>query len=977
MDNGHEIAVIGLACRFPGAKGSAEFWANLEAGVESVTELTNRDLRSAGVGWRERTRPGYVRAAPLLDAYDRFDAAFFGYSPREAAALDPQQRVFLECAWTAVEDAGYAPSRFPGAIGVFAGSALNTYLLHSGVADRLRDDYLLTLIANDKDYLATRVSYKLGLTGPSMSVQTACSTSLVAVHLACQSLLTGECELALAGGVSVKVPQRAGYRHETGGVLSPDGHCRAFDADAGGTLFGSGAGAVVLKPLADALADGDTVRAVIKGSAVNNDGFAKVDYTAPSVTGQAEVIAEALAHAEVDPSTVSYVEAHGTGTALGDPIEIAALTAAFQRGTRRTGYCAIGSVKTNLGHLDAAAGIAGLIKTILSLEHETLPPSLHYRRPNPRIDFAATPFHVNAERTRWLSAEGPRRAGISSLGIGGTNAHLVVEQAPPSPPPRPSRPYQLLALSAATPSALETLTANLVTRLDTEIELADAAYTLQIGREPGAYRRTVVCRDRAEAVTALREAPRVSRTPPETRPVAFLFPGGGSAGKPGLVAELAAAEPLFRERLESGLAELAALGGPDLSGALLGGERISDRPLTQLPALFLVEDALAGTWRSWGVRPAAILGHSLGELTAAHLAGVLDFPDALGAVLTRARLVQSTAPGAMLSVALPEPETRALMGERLDLAAVNTPGICVVSGAAKLIDDLESRLAARDVTSTRIPLSTAGHSRLFDPIVAPYERYFAGVRLSAPSIPFLSNLTGTWITDEQATDPAYWGRQLRGTVRFADCVTALLDHPGRVCLEVGPGRTLSSFVRARTDRPAVSSLHPASGQPALLDALGGLWRAGVEIDWAGFAAREDRRRIPLPTYPFEGERHWYAKRGRPRRPRGSGRTVSRGSTMDFPGPGTETERVVAAIWREALGVPRLSVHDDFFALGGSSLLVAEVIKRVNARFRTELSLLTLIESPTVAGLADCVDAVRAQSGDRAPDRVPGRAPAAE
>jgi acyl transferase domain-containing protein len=998
-----EVAVIGMACRCPGACDVEQLWSNLATGVESITRLSDADRRDAGVNHAVWNSPGYVRAAPLLEGYDQFDAAFFGYSPREAALLDPQQRIFLECAWTALEHAGYDAGGYRGAIGVYAGAALNTYLLFTGVAQRLRDDYLLALLASDKDFLTSRVSYKLGLVGPSVAVQTACSTSLVAVHLACQSLLGGECDMALAGGVAVKVPHRAGYRYEPDGPFSPDGHCRAFDVRAQGTLFGSGVGIVVLKPLAAALADGDTIHAVIKGSAINNDGSSKVDYAAPSVIGQAEVVAEALAHAGVEADTVAYVEAHGSGTALGDPVEVAALTKAFRRSTQRSGFCALGSVKTNVGHLDAAAGVIGLIKTVLALGHDLIPPNLHFEKPNPEIDFARTPFYVNAKSSPWPGAR-PRRAGVNSLGIGGTNAHVVVEEPPSPVSSADARPFTLLLISAKTATALDAATRNLGLQLrrDPAPSLADVGYTLQVGRKALPHRRMLVCRDRADAISAL-DAGAPNRVHsahplPKARPVVFLFPGAGRKHPPA-IADLHAAEPLFAGRIDRGLAELATHSDYDFARLLLGagGEaRLVDdfaRPTVQLPALFLVEDALAALWMSWGIQPSALLGHSMGEITAAGVAGVLGFADALRLVVARAELVERTPHSGMLSVALPIAEVGALLEGEIDIASVNTPGSCVLSGTMAALETLRGRLIDRGADARWVPLASAGHSRLLDPFLAEYEARVARATLRPPSIPLLSSLTGTWLTDEQATDPGYWARQYRHTVRFADGARELLGHPDRLLVEVGTGQTLSTFVHAQRDLLAGRLVVPSLPSPpeagsnvaSLYGALGRLWLAGADVDWMAFNAYQRRRRVPLPTYPFERERHWYDEAVEPVRRGERLRSLARRgaalakdalallhketparSAADTPprsetaavAPRTATERQVAEIWQDVLGSRRMSIHDDFFELGGNSLLVAKVIARVNQAYRIDLSLLTMFESPTVAELARCIEAIR-------------------
>ena len=534
--SGYDIAVIGIAGRFPGARNPEQFWRNLRDGVESVKFFTDEELLAAGESRACLGDPAYVKAQPLLEDFDRFDAGFFGFSPQDAAIMDPQHRVFLEVGWEALEDAGHESESFPGTIGVFATCGMNTYMMYHLVNNRRIMDsvgeWLIRHTGNDMNFLATRLSYELNLRGPSMNVQTACSSALVAIHLACQSLMNGECDMALAGGSTIVLPQGRGYHYKPGEILSRDGHCRAFDAKASGTLFGSGAGVVVLRRLADAAADGDRILGVIKGSAITNDGSDKVGYLAPSVDGQAKAVTEALVISGVDPESISYIETHGTGTIVGDPIEVAALTQAFRQFTEKKGFCAIGSLKSNIGHLGEAAGVAAFIKTILALNHREIPSSLHYESPNPQIDFASSPFFVNPRLARWPASAGPRRAGITSLGAGGTNCHVIVEEPPPSAPTGPSRPRQLLLLSARTPSALESATKNLASHLKEhpELDLADVAYTLHTGREAFAHRRALVCSDRDEAIAALETKKGVisSAGKPSDRAVTFLFPGQGA-----------------------------------------------------------------------------------------------------------------------------------------------------------------------------------------------------------------------------------------------------------------------------------------------------------------------------------------------------------------------------------------------------------------------------------------------------------------
>jgi len=880
------IAIIGMACRFPGARDPEELWRNLRDGVESIAPLRDEELIAAGVSPALLSHPAYVKAASMVEGIDQLDAPFFGLSPREAELTDPQQRLFLEHAWEAVENAGYDTESFTGRIGVYAGSRLNTYLLENVYPQRaaIRDiDPLQVLIGNEKDYLATQVSYRLGLTGPSLGVQTACSTSLVAVSLACQGLFSYQCDMALAGAVSVRVPQAEGYLFQEGGITSPDGHCRAFDARAQGTVFGSGLGIVVLKRLEDAVRDGDTIRAVIRGWAINNDGSAKVGYTAPGQTGQADVIAMAQALAGVSPETIGYIEAHGTGTPLGDPVEVAALDEVFRSATSRRGFCALGSIKTNIGHLDTAAGMAGLIKTTLALEHREIPPSLHFTAPNPRIDFAASPFYVNTRLSAWLPEPGvPRRAGVSSFGIGGTNAHLVLEEAPPPTPGGRSRSAQLLVLSARSAAALDRATANLARHLELHPEadlaglagLADIACTLQTGRRRFPHRRTVVVSDRQDAVQALTELdPRRVVTDVQThrdRPVAFLFPGQG-AQYPDMGLGIYREEPVFSEELDRCCdllrpwlpTDLRPLLYPAAGEAAAAAERLAQTDVTQ-PALFAVEHALAKLWMAWGIRPKAMAGHSVGEYVAACLAGVLSLEDAARLVAVRARLMQEMPPGAMLSVPLPEAELRPRLGDGVDLAAVNGPALCAVAGHPAAVEALERRLAAEGVGCRRLHTTRAFHSAMMEPVLARFAAEVGRIRLSPPRIPFLSNLSGGWITAAEATSPEYWVRHLRRTVRFADNLQALLADPDISLLEVGPGTTLGSLAMrhpARTRDHWVGSAmrHPAeprADMTVLLEALGGLWLAGARVDWAGFYQRERRRRVPLPSYPFERERYW-------------------------------------------------------------------------------------------------------------------------
>ena len=878
-----DIAIIGMSGRFPGAKGVDELWRNIAAGREGITFFTAEELIAAGVDPATVANPNYIRAKGILGDVDQFDASFFGLNPRETELMDPQHRVFLECAWEALENAGWDADRFPGLVGVYAGLSMNTYMIMNLLSHMelvASVDTLQASLGNDKDPMTARVSYKLNLKGPSVTIQSASSTSLVAVHQACQSLLQHDCDMALAGGVSIHLPEMSGYLFQEGGTTARDGHCRAFDASATGFVSGHGAGVVVLKRLDDALADGDTVYAVIKGSACNNDGSLKVSFMAPSVEGQVEVYRQAYENAGVDPRSISYIECHGTGTALGDPIEIAALSRVFSEGgDGRRNYCAIGSLKTNIGHLDTAAGVCGLIKAALSLYHGAIPPSLHFEAPNPRIDFASSPFFVNTELRPWPA--GPRRAGVTSLGMGGTNAHVVLEEAPPaarisSTPASGSRPQQLVLLSAKSANALERSTARLADHLrhSPGLDLPDVAFTLTHGRKAFQHRRALLASDLDDAAVALEtlDPERLLTTAPEPgdRPVAFLFPGQG-AQYPGMGHGLYESEPTFRADVDLCCRLLQPHLGLDLRQVLFeeaetASERLQGTHLAQ-SALFVISWATARLWMSWGVRPEAMLGHSIGEYVAACIAGVFSLEDALAVVAVRGRLMSQMPPGAMLGVPLPEAEVLPLLGEELSLAAVNRPAVSVVSGPVEAIDELAERLAERGFTCRRLHTSHAFHSRMMDPVLQPFIEQIKRVRLEPPRLPFLSNVTGTWIRAEEATDPAYWARQLRQAVRFADGVAHLLAEPHRILVEVGPGNTLSTLARqqpaAAPSHAMIASLrHPkqSDADPVfLLNALARFWLAGGEVDWTGYwshGAGERRRRVALPSYPFERRRYW-------------------------------------------------------------------------------------------------------------------------
>jgi acyl transferase domain-containing protein/acyl carrier protein len=873
------VAIIGMAGRFPGARTPEQLWHLVRDGREAIRRLSDAELRAAGVPASLLANPAYVRAAATLDGMDEFDAGFFGFSPRDAAIMDPQHRHFLECAWEALESAGYTPEGFGGSIGVFGGCGMQTYfarnLLNNPQLMASAGYFLVRHTGNDKDFLTTRVSYQLNLKGPSVSVQTACSTSLVAVHLASQSLLNRECDMALAGGVTIELPHGQGYLYEEGEILSPDGHCRAFDAASKGTVFGSGAGLVVLRRLEDAVEAGDHIHAVILASAVNNDGAGKVGYLAPSVDGQAAVVAEALALAGASPESVTFIETHGTGTPVGDPIEVAALTEAFGRQTTRRHFCAIGSIKTNIGHLDTAAGVASLIKAVSAVEHAQLPPSLHFEHPNPAIPFEETPFYVNARLQPWTTA-GPRRAGVTSLGVGGTNVHVLIEEAPPRRQhPEPVR-HHLLMLSARSEPALDQARTRLASHLTShpDLPLADVAFTLHTGRRAFGHRFALTADTLASAIhglTAAGDDPHRRRgvagaTPP---PLTFMFPGGG-AQHPGMAAELYATEPVFRAEVDRCLACAATHVATDLRSLVLapasapGHQELAaalERPSLALPSLFTIEYALAILLRSWGLAPDSYIGHSLGEYVAACLTGVMSLDDAIGVVAARGRLFETLPPGMMVSVPTAADALQATLPSDLSVAAINGPALCVVSGPVESVQEFASRLAARGTETQRLRIAVAAHSRALEPILDEFLQVMRGVRLNAPDAPFISNVTGTWISADQAASPAYWVTHLRSTVQYAAGLATLAATPDRMFVEVGPGTALASLARLQTtaDR-VVSTLGRASdarvARASVVSAAGHLWAHGWTLSPSTLHDTAHRRRVPLPAYPFEHQRYW-------------------------------------------------------------------------------------------------------------------------
>ncbi|WP_446745077.1 amino acid adenylation domain-containing protein [Silvibacterium acidisoli] len=992
------IAIIGMTGRFPSADSVEELWKNLSEGVESVTFFDRHELEPYEQLLADKSER-YVAARPLLNHADKFDAGFFGIYPKEAATMDPQHRVFLECAWEVLERAGYDPAHTKDSVGVFAGCSMNTYFMRNLATGReFLEEFTggyqvgnyVAMLGNDKDFLPTRVSYKLNLRGPSMSVQTACSTSLVAVAQAAQSLLTYGCDMALAGAVSITFPQHRGYVPQEGGLASLDGHCRPFDHQASGTVFGHGSAVLLLKRLDDALADGDQVLAVIKGFALNNDGSVKVGYTAPSVEGQAQVIARAQKMAGVSADSITYLEAHGTGTPLGDPIEVAALKKAFRVTTSETAFCSLGTAKANVGHLDVAAGATGLIKTVLQMQHRQIPGLLHFEQPNPHLGIEGSPFKIDRTLRPWEANGTPLRAGVSAFGVGGTNAHIVVEEAPGRRASDAGRDQHLLVWSAKTPGSLESLTASLVQHFHTDSTgIADAAYTLQTGRSSHALRRSVAVSSTEEAAALLAGSAAkeiASNDKPFENPgVIFCFPGQG-VQTIGMGRRLYETEAVFRDALDRCSKILTPLLGADLLDVLYPAEAteasqtLLNQTLYAQPAIFSFEYALAQLWLSWGIQPEAMIGHSVGEYVAACIAGVFSLEDALRMIAARCRLMQALPAGSMLAVRRDEATVASLLPATLDIAAVNSPQLCVVSGPTNEIDAFIAKLDAEKIVSRKLATSHAFHSRMVDPALAPFAETVATVSFSEPKIPYVSTLTGKWATLAEISQPAYWTRQLRHAVRFADAITEILKTPERILLEVGPAETLVQLMRQIGGTAVLSSLgglksrdsdERAPEDRAILNSLGKLWTLGTEIDWQSFHSGYVRNRVLLPTYPFERQRHWIDAPAYQPSAQALPGTPSAATTAVPDTASTAEDFVMATVSSSDLMLSALKdmiadlsgtdltgadADASFLELGFDSLFLTQLTQAIQGKYKLKLTFRQIMESyPTLDGLAKHLD----------------------
>lgn len=981
-----DIAIIGMSGKYPKSENLKEFWRNLLEGEELIHFYSDEELKEKGVSDENIKKPNYIKADSFIDNPGSFDYSFFGYTKNEAASMDPQIRMLHEQTWLALEDAGCNPSTTKNKIGLYlaASDNLNWRAYTSIHKNEKVNPFFLDQISN-KNFASTLISYKLNLKGPSYYVDTACSSSLTAVHMACRSLLLKECSVAIAGGVSVKSTQNIGYLYQEGMITSKDGHCRAFDSDSSGTISGEGVGMVVLKRLEDAITDKDHIYAVIRSSVVNNDGNRKVGYTAPSIKGQYECIKSAHQIAGVTPESISYIEAHGTATKLGDPIEIEALNKAFDN-TNHT--CAIGSVKTNIGHLDAASGITGLIKTTLAIKNKELPATLHFNKPNPQIDFESGPFYVNAERTLWENKTNiPLRAGVSSFGIGGNNAHVILEEAIENNTPNANKPFHLLRFSAQTSSSLERYHHKLKSFLEQnkETNISNLAYTLLVGRDQFKYNRFLVCDSKNDALTILEEPMTEllhSATLQKKRNIVFMCTGSGSQylnmGK-----DLYENEPYFKKMIDKGFSYLHKITGVDFSKIVYSNitEKglkldINKNEYTQ-PIVFIFEYAIAKLFIHWGIVPDQLIGHSTGEYVAACLSEVFSYEVALNLVVKRAKLMSQTPKGSMLSVGLSKERLSNYLNDSLEIAAINSPEYCVVSGTIDAVNELYEELEKQNISSSRLRISLGAHSFLMDPILNEFREELKGIKFSDPKIPFVSNLTGKFITKEEATSPDYWVSHLRNTVRFSEGITCLMKDSNTVFLEIGPSNALTTMFQQhpKTKGNIAMNLvrHPRqdiNDHKYILQKLGELWINGIDVNWEAYYESEIPVKISAPGYCFEKTR-LPAKVDPFKNLNLNSQNGSIGFEEElideqidqvyeeredllvkYIPPSNETESTLVEIWKEFFNIEKIGVLDDFFAIGGNSLKGVTMLKLIQKTFNIEIKIKDFYKKSNIKELAE-------------------------
>ncbi|GAA0388916.1 type I polyketide synthase [Paenibacillus motobuensis] len=983
-----DIAIVGMDCTFPGAETVDEFWENLCSGTESLTYFTDEELRSAGVAEELLRHPDYIKQAFTINGIEQFDAGFFGFTPREAALMDPQQRLLLESSWRLLENAGYNADEYDGSIGVFVGTGTSKYLLKNIMSSIDLDsspEIRQIWIGNDVHFASTMISYKLNLKGPSVNVQTACSTSLTAVALAYQALLNYQCDMAIAGGCTIAIPQTAGYLYIPGDVLSKDGHCCPFDKDCSGTLAGSGVGTVLLKRLGDAVNDRDHIFAVIKGASFNNDGSSKIGYSAPSVEGERNAIMSAHILSEVETRSITYIETHGTATPMGDPIEVRALTEAFAEESGVTGYCALGAVKGNIGHLDAAAGVAGLIKTSLMLSNRKLVPSINFKELNPNLEMQRSPFYVNTALADWNPEGQVRRAGVSSFGIGGTNVHVVLEEAVETREIRSGETGHLLLLSAKTKTAYHQLAAQLLdyVKRHEDTDYRNILYTMNVGRKRLPYRGGLVCGSREELMAKL--AGGVSGAwgkEDHTHEIAFLFPGQG-VQYVNMTKQLYETKPVFRQEMDACFTLLANHFSYDLKAVLFADraeagheERLTETRHTQI-AIFVVEYCLAKQLMHWGIRPKALLGHSIGEYVAACLAEVFSLEDALKLVLMRGRIIQSTPTGDMFYVNMSEPEVRPYLNERVSLAVVNAEKRVVLAGEHEALQEVMMQI--KDRADCRIlHTSHAFHSHMMREAAPGMREVLATIRFGTPQIPLMSNVTGDWLKPEEAADADYWIQHMLGTVRFKDAAVRLAQNGLKHFVEVGPGRTLSIFMQenAQGHEDCVFYQTVREAKQAgddgnwLAEFVKKAWTHGLAIDFAQYYGNEELFRVPLPTYPFEKKRHWIppgrkiAVSEQAEEAALQEQEVSEAAEAEeynrpelpaaYEAPTNAIEESIVDILQDIMGIRPIGIDDNFFELGGHSLMITQVMLRIKELFGIEPQLAQFVEEPTVRALAEFV-----------------------
>lgn len=986
-----DIAIIGMSGKFPKSKNLKEFWSNLTGGEELITFYNDTELREAGVSEDYIQNPNYVKADSALENVESFDYNFFGYTKAEAAAMDPQIRALHEQVWLALEDAGCNPYQYKEKIGVFLTASDNinwrAYSLLS--KNEMVNPFFLNQIS-DKNFASTLISYNLNLRGPSYFTDTACSSSLVCTHVAARSLLLRECSIAIAGGARIESTDTKGYMHQEGMINSKDGHCRAFDKDSSGTITGEGVGIVILKRMEDAVRDKDHIYAVIRSTAVNNDGDRKVGYTAPSIAGQAECIRLAHQIANIEPEAVTYIETHGTGTKLGDPIEIEALNKAFNYNTNHK--CAIGSVKASMGHLDTTAGISGLIKTALVLKNKKIPASLHFKEANPEINFKSGPFYVNQKLSDWIiDNQNNRIAGVSSFGIGGTNAHAVLEEFVSDVQTEEDQNFHLIRFSAKSVKSLEQYQIELKNRLEEkdDLKISDLAYTLQIGRKQFGYNRFLVAKTKEEIITALTKNVHDSLFTGKLKPnkkTVFMCSGSG-VQYIDMCKGLYNRIPYFKQLIGTGFQQLKEITGIDFSKIVYPDtitedflHTINQNEYTQ-PLVFIFEYAVAKLLIKWGVSPDYMIGHSTGEYVAACLSGVFSYEQGLPLVVKRAKIMSLSPEGTMLSIELSELELQQYLTKEIAIAAINSPNSCVVSGTVKAINELQADLIEKGIPNSRLRISLGAHSFLMDTVLDDYAEALKTVDFSEPKIPFISNLTGRFITAEEACSVKYWIDHLRHTVRFSDGITHLLKEPDTVFIEVGPSNALTTMFQQHQKLNTHGNIavnvirHPKNeidDQKFLLSKLGELWLNGIDINWEEYHENNKVNKASLPGYVFEKTKlparvNLFEKLQQQNDPlaftfendffendeKDEEEIADKKGEMslNYVAPSNEIEYGLVKIWEDFFGIQKIGIADDFFSIGGNSLKALTMVKLVAKAFDIEITIKDFYTKTTIKDLA--------------------------